>query len=283
VCSSDLLGSDELSRPVAVTATGRLSSSEPNLQNIPIRTELGRRIREAFVAPAGWQLLAADYSQVELRILAHLSGDAALLEAFAQGEDVHARTAARVFGVPVAGVTSEMRARAKAVNFGIVYGQGAYNLARQLQLPQREAKAIIDAYLEQHPGVSAWVADIHERARHDKRVETLFGRRRFLPDIDARNHNARANAERMAQNTPIQGTAADIIKRAMIAIHRELGRRKMAARMLLQVHDELIFEVPPAEVDLLGELVRDKMEGAAELAVALTVDIATGRSWAQAH
>ena len=267
----------------AVTATGRLSSSEPNLQNIPIRTELGRRIREAFVAPAGWQLLAADYSQVELRILAHLSGDAALLEAFAQGEDIHARTAARVFGVAVAGVTSEMRARAKAVNFGIVYGQGAYNLARQLQVPQREAKDIIDAYLEQHPGVGAWVADIHERARRDKRVETLFGRRRFLPDIDARNHNARANAERMAQNTPIQGTAADIIKRAMIAIHRELGRRKMAARMLLQVHDELIFEVPPAEVDLLGELVRDKMEGAAELAVALTVDIATGRSWAQAH
>ncbi len=267
----------------AIAATGRLSSSDPNLQNIPVRTELGRRIREAFIAPDGHRLLSADYSQVELRILAHLSGDEALLEAFGQGEDIHARTAARIFDVPPAKVTSQMRARAKAVNFGIVYGQGPYNLARQLGIPQAEAKAIIDSYLERLQGVAAWVEQIHEQARRDKAVTTLFGRRRFLPDIDAKNHNARRNAERIAQNTPIQGSAADIIKRAMLRIHADLAERGLRARMLLQVHDELIFEVPDDELDLLTEVVRERMEGAAELAVPLTVDISDGQSWAEAH
>jgi DNA polymerase-1 len=267
----------------AVAATGRLSSSNPNLQNIPIRTDMGRRIRQAFVAPPGCVLLSADYSQVELRILAHLCQDEALLEAFAAHEDIHARTAARVFDVPVEQVTSQMRARAKAVNFGIVYGQGPFNLARQLQIPQAEAKQIIDSYLARHRRVGEWVERTHAQARVDKFVTTLFGRRRYLPDIDAQNHNARRNAERMAQNTPIQGTAADIIKRAMIEIHRDLARRGLGAKMLMQVHDELVFEVPEADLSLLSELVREKMEGAAELAVPLTVDISTGRSWAEAH
>jgi DNA polymerase-1 len=267
----------------AVTATGRLSSSDPNLQNIPVRTELGRRIREAFVAREGCRLLSADYSQVELRVLAHVSGDEALSEAFRQGEDIHARTAARVFGVPMASVTSEMRRRAKAVNFGIVYGQGPFNLSRQLRIPRVEAKSIIDNYLSQHPRVGEWVEAIHQQARRDRCVTTLFGRRRFLPDIDSPNHNARANAERMAQNTPIQGTAADLIKKAMIDLHRALREKKLEARMVLQVHDELVLEVPEGELDLLQELVREKMEGAARLRVPLTVDVATGLNWAEAH
>ena len=267
----------------AVAATGRLSSSDPNLQNIPIRTELGKRVREAFVAPPGHVLLSADYSQVELRILAHLSGDEALLEAFSEGEDVHARTAARIFDVSVDKVSSQMRSRAKAVNFGIVYGQGPYNLARQLQISRTEAKEIIDSYLQRHHRVGEWVSEIHAQARRDRLVTTLFGRRRFLPDIEAKNHNVRSNAERMAQNTPIQGTAADIIKRAMIQIHRALGEKGLSARMLLQVHDELVFEVPEQELSLLESLVRKMMEGAADLAVPLTVDISSGRSWAEAH
>ncbi len=267
----------------AKAATGRLSSSDPNLQNIPVRTPMGRRIREAFVAPDGLLIVSADYSQVELRILAHLSGDEALLQAFAEGEDVHASTAARVFDVPVEQVTSQMRARAKAVNFGIVYGQGPYNLARQLQIPRSEAKEIIDSYLERHARVAEWVRRIHERARADRFVTTLFGRRRFLPDIDSKNHNARSNAERIAQNTPIQGTAADVIKRAMIDIHSEIARRGLGSRMLLQVHDELVFEVPEGELNLLEILVRERMEAAADLAVPLTVDISSGSSWAEAH
>jgi DNA polymerase-1 len=267
----------------AITATGRLSSSDPNLQNIPVRTEMGRRIREAFVAPEGSLLLSADYSQVELRVLAHVCGDPAMLEAFRGNEDVHARTASRVFGVPIAQVTSEMRRRAKAVNFGIVYGQGAFNLAKQLRIPRAEAKEIIDSHQRSYPKVQQWVAGVQEAARRDGFVTTLFGRRRFLPDIHSANHNARANAERMAQNTPIQGSAADIIKRAMIDLHRELLARRLKARMVLQVHDELVFEVGRREADLLEELVREKMEGAAELRVPLTVDVSTGSSWAEAH
>jgi DNA polymerase I len=266
-----------------VTATGRLSSSEPNLQNIPVRTELGRRIREAFVAEKGYLLLSADYSQVELRILAHVSGDESLVEAFLQGDDVHARTAARIFKVPLSKVTSEMRRRAKAVNFGIVYGQGPFNLARQLRLPRFEAKEIIENYLESYPRVAQWVESIHEQARKDRFVTTLFGRRRFLPDIASSNHNARANAERMAQNTPIQGTAADIIKKAMIDIHGELRNHRWKTRMVLQVHDELVFEVPEGEAAPLEKMVRQKMEGAAELVVPLTVDVSVGESWAEAH
>jgi DNA polymerase-1 len=267
----------------AVAATGRLSSSDPNLQNIPARTELGLRIREAFVASPGCRLLSADYSQVELRILAHISQDAALLEAFQHGEDVHAHTAARVFGVPIAQVTSDMRQRAKAVNFGIIYGQGPFNLSRQLRIPRAEAKAIIDSYLEKHHGVRTWVEKIHEQARRQGYVSTLFGRKRFVPDINSPNHAARANAERIAQNTPLQGTAADIIKRAMIIIHRELKERGLRSRMVLQVHDELVFDVPESELETIQTLVREKMEGAAKPHLKLTVDIAIGRTWAEAR
>jgi DNA polymerase-1 len=267
----------------AVTATGRLSSSDPNLQNIPVRTEMGRRIREAFVSSEGCLLLSADYSQVELRILAHLSGDQALLESFQDGEDVHARTASRIFGIPIGQVDSDMRRKAKAVNFGIVYGQGPFALSRQLRIPRAEAKEIIESYLHRHPGVGEWVERTHQSARKDKYVTTMFGRRRFLPDIDSRNFNVRSNAERMAQNTPIQGTAADIIKRAMIAIHNRLEETAPGARMVLQVHDELVFDVPTDQVDALEALVAENMEGAANLDIPLTVDISTGANWAEAH
>ncbi|MBN2498803.1 MAG: DNA polymerase I [Deltaproteobacteria bacterium] len=266
-----------------VAATGRLSSSDPNLQNIPVRTPTGRRIREAFVAPVGFKLLSADYSQVELRILAHLSADEALLDSFRSGEDVHARTASRVFGVPLAKVTSEMRTRAKAVNFGIVYGQSAFALARQLRIGRDDAEAILSSHREQHPGIYGWIERIHQQARAERCVFTLFGRRRFLPDIHSRNFNARSNAERIAQNTPIQGTAADIIKRAMLAIRAALAEGGLKTRMILQVHDELIFEAPDGELDLLEKLVRDKMEHAAELDVPLTVDVGVGDSWAEVH
>ncbi|HSA24453.1 MAG TPA: DNA polymerase I, partial [Myxococcota bacterium] len=267
----------------AVAATGRLSSSDPNLQNIPVRSEAGRRIREAFVAPPGWALLSADYNQVELRLLAHLSGDEALLAAFRGGEDVHARTAALLFDVPIEQVSSDMRRRAKAVNFGIVYGQGAYNLARQLGVSQAEARDIIDGHRARYPRVAAWVEGVQQAARERGYVTTLSGRRRYLPDISSPNHNARKNAERMAQNTPIQGTAADVIKRAMLDVHRELGRRTLRARMLLQVHDELLFEAPEDELPLLEALVREKMEGAARLSVPLSVDVSVGPNWAEAH
>jgi len=267
----------------AVTATGRLSSSNPNLQNIPIRTDMGRRIREAFVASDGNLLLSADYSQVELRILAHLSRDENLLAAFREGEDIHARTAARIYGVPIEKVDSRMRSGAKAVNFGIIYGQGPYNLARQLRISRTEAKEIIDNYLDRYPGVRRWVADCHDRARAEKVVWTLFGRRRLLPEIDSSNHNVRSNAERIAQNTPVQGTAADIIKRAMIDVHLAMAERGLKARLVLQVHDELVFDVPMAEANLLEKLVREKMEGAAKLDVELAVDISTGGNWAEAH
>jgi DNA polymerase-1 len=267
----------------AVAATGRLSSSDPNLQNIPARTELGLRIREAFVASPGCLLLSADYSQVELRILAYLSQDAAFCEAFRQGEDIHAHTAARVFGVPITQVTSEMRQRAKAVNFGIIYGQGPFNLSRQLRIPRAEAKEIIDHYLEKHRDVRTWVEKTHEQAHRQGYVSTLFGRKRFVPDINSPNHAARANAERVAQNTPLQGTAADIIKRAMIVIHNELKERKLRSRMVLQVHDELVFDVPESELTAIQTLVREKMEGAAEPHLTLTVDMAIGRTWAEAR
>jgi len=266
-----------------VTATGRLSSSDPNLQNIPIRGELGPRLRRAFVAPPGWSLLSADYSQVELRILAHLSGDADLIAAFQRGDDIHAATAARIFGLPVDAVDRESRARAKAVNFGIVYGQGPYNLARQLRITRRQAKEIIDSYFQRYPAVKDWVDGIHRQARAEKQVKTLFGRRRRLPEISSSDHNRRANAERMAQNTPIQGTAADIIKLAMVEIFTDLRRRGLSSRMVMQVHDELVFEVAPGELELLQRLVREKMESVVQLRVPLTVDLASGANWAEAH
>ncbi len=267
----------------AITATGRLSSSNPNLQNIPIRTEMGRRIREAFIASEGCLLMSADYSQVELRILAHLSKDRALLEAFQRGDDVHAQTAARIFDVELSKVNSEMRRRAKAVNFGIIYGQGAFNLAKQLAIPLVEAKQIIDNYLERYSGVKQWVDNIHAKARRDKQVQTMFGRTRKLEDIHSTNARIRANAERIAQNTPIQGSAADIIKRAMIDIHRVIRQKGIQAKMVLQVHDELVFDVKKQHAGLLEQEVRHSMETAANMEVELVVDISSGDSWAQIH
>lgn len=268
----------------AVTATGRLSSSDPNLQNIPIRTPEGRLIRSAFVAgEPGWSLLSADYSQVELRILAHLSGDETLVAAFREGLDVHRATAARIFDVPLADVTSELRGRAKAINFGIVYGMGAQRLARETGLSLADARAFIDAYFAKYPRIQAYLQAQVEHAREHGDVATALGRRRPLPEIHATQRAVRANAERMAVNTPIQGTAADVIKVAMVRIDRRLARERLRARMLLQVHDELLFEAPDDELDRLEALVREEMSQAFPLSVPLQVDIGRGRSWLEAH
>ncbi len=266
----------------AIAATGRLSSSEPNLQNIPIRTEEGRRIRQAFVAPPGFRVLAADYSQIELRIMAHLSGDAGLLSAFVGGQDVHRATAAEVFGLPPDQVDSNQRRAAKAINFGLMYGMGAFGLARQLGIARNEANEYIARYFARYPGVRQFMDDIRERAHRDGYVETVFGRRLYLDDIRARNPNLRAGAERAAINAPMQGTAADIIKRAMITVDAWLGERA-DARMLMQVHDELVLEVREDCVDEISEGLRARMSAAAELAVPLVVDIGTGANWDQAH
>jgi DNA polymerase I len=268
----------------AVTATGRLSSSHPNLQNIPIRTAEGRRIRSVFVpGESGWSLLAADYSQVELRVLAHLSADESLIATFNADQDVHAATASRIFDVPLEDVTKELRGRAKAINFGIVYGMGPNRLAHDTGLTVDEAKAFIANYFAKYPKIKGYLDGQVEHARADGYVETILGRRRPLVDIRAAQRMARANAERMALNSPIQGSAADIIKVAMIKIDRRLEAEGLQARMLLQVHDELLFEVPPEEVDRLEALVREEMEGAVELAVPLKVDIGRGANWLEAH
>jgi len=266
-----------------VAQTGRLSSSEPNLQNIPIRTEAGRRIREGFVAPEGWTLLSADYSQVELRVLASICQDPGLLDAFRAEVDVHRHTAATVFGVDLDDVTADMRAKAKAVNFGVMYGQGPRGLAEALRIPQKEAKAFIESYFERYAAVKLWKEETLEKARREGYVETLRGRRRYLPDIHSEHHQRRAYSERMAVNTVIQGTAADIIKIAMVAVGRRLETRKGAAAMLLTVHDELVFEAPPDEVDDLRALVEEEMSGALELRVPLVVETGTGRTWLDAH
>ena len=267
----------------AVAATGRLSSSEPNLQNIPIRSELGREIRRAFVAEPGNQLVSADYSQIELRLLAHASGDATLTSAFQAGDDIHARTAAEVFGVAREAVTPELRTNAKAINFGILYGMGAFRLARELRIPQKEAQAYIDQYFGRLPGVKRYIEEALAQARRVGYVRTLLGRRRFLPELSSQNHNLRTGGERIAINTPIQGSAADLIKVAMVRIQRLLDQRGLATRMLLQVHDELVFEAPLGEVEELLQLVRAEMEGVAELTVPLQVDVRAGRDWAEAH
>jgi len=268
----------------AVATTGRLSSSDPNLQNIPIRTAEGREIRKAFVARApGWVLLDADYSQIELRILAHLSGDEGLQQAFRAGDDVHRITAAKVMGVPTEQVTPEMRSRAKVVNFGIVYGMGARGLAQSLDIGTEEAKQFIADYFKSYPGVKRFIDETIERARRDRVVGTLLGRVRRLPDIDSANPGARAFSERVAVNTPVQGTAADIIKLAMLKVARELDRRGCEARMILQVHDELLFDVPERELAGMQELVRECMEGAIALDVPLRVDMGTGPNWLEAH
>lgn len=267
----------------AGAATGRLSSTDPNLQNIPIRTELSKRIREAFVAPPGRRLVSADYSQIELRILAHYSGDPALLEAFRNGEDVHTRTAAETFAVPAAAVTPDQRRIAKVLNFGIAYGLSAFGLAQRLDLPNAEAQGIIDRYFTRYAGVKGYIDRAVAEARQHGASRTLFGRVREMPDILSRNPGARMAAERTAINTPIQGTAADIVKIAMIRVHAALQRERLESLLLLQVHDELVLEAPEAELAAVEALVRREMEGAASLAAPLTVEIGRGHSWAEAH
>ncbi len=267
----------------AVAATGRISSSDPNLQNIPIRTEEGRRIREAFVPADGCELMSADYSQIELRVLAHLSADPELVDAYVNHEDVHVRTATALFGVPAGSVDREMRGRAKTVNFAVIYGQTQFALARNLRIERSEAKRYIDAFFERYAGVRAFMDRVIEEAHATGYVTTLFGRRRSLPDIRSQNHNLRAAAERVARNTPIQGTAADIIKRAMIDVAADLAKAKMKSRMVLTVHDELVFEAPPDEKGALEAIVKARMEGAAKLSVPLEIEMGWGRSWGAAH
>ncbi|MFC3032963.1 DNA polymerase I [Pseudoalteromonas fenneropenaei] len=268
----------------AVTATGRLSSTDPNLQNIPIRSEEGRHIREAFVAAPGYQIVAADYSQIELRIMAHLSQDKGLLSAFAAGQDVHSATAAEVFAVDVADVTSDMRRKAKAVNFGLIYGMSAFGLARQLDVPRGEAQHYIDRYFERFPGVLTYMENTRQHASEQGFVETLFGRRLYLPDINARNGAARKAAERAAINAPMQGTAADIIKRAMIAVHAWLQTLPAGeAKLLMQVHDELVFEIKTELVEDYKVKICELMSAAAKLDVPLLVEADSGDNWQQAH
>ncbi|GAB0150276.1 DNA polymerase I [Marichromatium sp. PS1] len=267
----------------AVAATGRLSSSDPNLQNIPIRTEEGRRIRRAFVAEPGNLLIAADYSQIELRIMAHLSGDERLLAAFASGQDIHRATAAEILGIAPEAVDAEQRRSAKAVNFGLIYGMSAFGLARQLGIGRAAAQDYVDRYFERYPGVHAFMERIRAQAHEDGHVETLFGRRLHLPEIASRNQNRRAAAERTAINAPMQGSAADIIKRAMITLDDWIERERPPARMIMQVHDELVFEVAADAVEAVGARIRVAMEQAAELHVPLVVDIGVGENWQAAH
>lgn len=262
-----------------VAATGRLSSSDPNLQNIPIRRELGRDIRRGFVPREGWKFLGADYSQIELRLLAHLSHDPAFVRAFQAGGDIHKETAAIIFGTPVESVTSDMRARAKTINFATIYGQGAHALSRQLKISNAEAKEFITTYFERFRGVREYLDSMVESAKTRGYVETIFHRRRYIPELKERNFNIRAFGERVATNAPIQGSAADLIKIAMIRIHHAMREARMASRMLLQVHDELVFECPPDELPSLSALVRREMESAAELDVPLVVEMGTGDNW----
>ncbi|MDQ2076226.1 DNA polymerase I [Marinimicrobium sp. ABcell2] len=267
----------------AVTATGRLSSSDPNLQNIPIRTEEGRRIRQAFVAPEGCRIVAADYSQIELRIMAHLSEDKGLLQAFEQELDVHRATAAEVFGVDLDAVSPEMRRSAKAINFGLIYGMSAFGLARQLRLGRQEAQQYIDRYFERYPGVQRYMDETRARAHEQGYVETIMGRRLYLPEINARNGNLRQGAERTAINAPMQGTAADIIKTAMIDVDRWLQKSDFNAKIVMQVHDELVLEVAQEQVEEVSRGLVERMSGAAELKVPLLVEAGSGNNWDEAH
>jgi DNA polymerase-1 len=267
----------------AVAATGRLSSSDPNLQNIPVRSEEGRRIRQAFVPEPGWKMVAADYSQIELRIMAHLSGDAGLLKAFSAGEDIHRATAAEVFGASLDAVTSDQRRSAKAINFGLIYGMSAFGLARQLGIERSAAQEYVDLYFQRYPGVATFMDSIREQAHEQGYVETLFGRRLYLPDINARNHQRRTAAERTAINAPMQGSAADIIKRAMLAVDAWIEQEQPPVRLLMQVHDELVLEVEADFVEKAVAHVRERMQGAAELEVPLLVDVGVGDDWEAAH
>jgi DNA polymerase-1 len=265
----------------AVAATGRLASINPNLQNIPIRTPLGAKIREAFIPRKGWKLLSADYSQIELRVLAHVSGDPVLRDSFLTGEDLHARTAGETFGVPSAEVTRQQRDIAKMINYGIAYGLSAFGLAHRLGLEQAEAGSIIERYFARYAKVKEWLDATIEEARRTGMVKTIFGRRRYLPDINSKNPAARSAAERTAVNTPIQGTAADLVKRAMLRVDRALQGKE--AKMLLQVHDELVLEAPPEETASVGALLVEEMKKAAHLAVPLEVELGEGETWGQAH
>jgi DNA polymerase-1 len=267
-----------------VTTTGRLSSSNPNLQNIPIRTEIGRSIRKAFIAGRPDSvLLAADYSQIELRVMAHVSDDPGLKEAFQNHEDIHASTAAKVFGIPQKDITRDMRRKAKEVNFGIMYGIGPYGLASRLEMTQTEAKEIIARYFERFPNVRRYIDETIAQAKKDGYVSTLCGRRRYIPDINSKNHTIRQNAERQAINMPIQGTAADMIKLAMVRLDAELTRQAFHAAMILQVHDELVLEVPTKEVESLRPLVQTTMCEALPLSVPIEVEIGVGDNWLDAH
>jgi DNA polymerase-1 len=268
---------------MTATSTGRLASSDPNLQNIPIRTEEGRKIRHAFVAEDGNVLLAADYSQIELRLLAHVADIDTLRQAFLDGADIHAMTASQVFGVPIEGMDPMVRRRAKAINFGIIYGISAFGLARQLDISRGEAKAFIDAYFEHYPGIRAYMDATVEDARAHGFVSTLFGRKCHTPSINEKNPMKRGFSERAAINAPIQGGAADIIKRAMARLPKAIAASNLDIRMLLQVHDELVFEVPKSQADDAAALIKNVMEGAADLSVPLVVDVGTGANWSEAH
>ncbi|HSJ48679.1 MAG TPA: DNA polymerase, partial [Gammaproteobacteria bacterium] len=267
----------------AVAATGRLSSSDPNLQNIPIRTEEGRRIRQAFIAPEGCRLLAADYSQIELRIMAHLSRDEGLLAAFAADADIHRATAAEVFGIPPEQVSGDQRRSAKAINFGLIYGMSAFGLARQLGIDRGAAQRYVDLYFERYPGVKRYMDETREQAREQGYVETVFGRRLYLPEIRDRNGQRRAAAERTAINAPMQGTAADIIKRAMLRVETWNKVSGLDVTLIMQVHDELVFEVAEKDIEDAKSGICEAMEGAAELSVPLRVELGAGRNWDEAH
>jgi DNA polymerase I len=267
----------------ATAVTGRLASADPNLQNIPVRTPEGRRIREAFIAPPGHVLVSADYSQIELRIMAHLSADPALRKAFHEGADIHRATAAEIFGVAQADVTAEQRRYIKAVNFGLIYGMGAFGLATQLGIERGAAQQFIDRYFQRYPGVAEYMQRTRELARDQGYVETVFGRRLWLPDIKAAGGPRRAAAERAAINAPMQGTAADLVKLAMIAVQGWLDRERLGAKLILQVHDELVLEVPEDEVARVKRELPKRMEGAATLAVPLVVDVGAGPNWDKAH
>jgi DNA polymerase-1 len=261
------------------TATGRISSVDPNLQNIPIRTEMGREIRRAFVAKPGFQLVDADYSQIELRILAHMSGDEAMCDAFLKDQDIHQRTAAEINGVPLSAVTPGMRSDAKAVNFGIVYGISDFGLARNIGTTRKRAGDFISRYFERYPKVHQFMQDAVKFGYEHGYIATLFGRRRLLPELKSGNANTRNFGERAAMNTPIQGTAADIIKAAMVRVHEALKEHQLKAKLILQVHDELIIEAPDSEVDTVIRLLKHSMEQVAQLKVPLKCDIKSGKSW----
>ena len=268
---------------MTVTATGRLSSTEPNLQNIPIRKEFGSEIRKMFVAAPGNVLVDADYSQIELRLLAHISKDTAMRDAFLSGVDFHTATAAQVFNTPVEEVTPRQRSNAKAVNFGIVYGISAWSLAGDIGVSTSEAKEYMDAYYEKYPGVHQYMEDIKEKAREDGYVVTLYQRRRYLPELKSSNFNTRSFGERVALNMPIQGTAADIIKLAMVNVANRLKKEKLEGRLILQVHDELIVECPEKEADTVAKLLAEEMENVIHLSVPLSVEVKTGHTWHEAH